>query len=90
MHVSGEAGRCDRLYMKRSRARVPIAGQCILLQNSLRIEMFDFFKYPKLPYESHLYRHTSETLKKIVKMIETRPQSSKKTPKWQTFVEFIM
>jgi hypothetical protein len=28
---------------KRSRARVPIGGQCVLLQISLRIKMFDFF-----------------------------------------------
>ena len=32
-----------RLDRKRSRARVPIAGQCVFLQNSLRIKMFDFF-----------------------------------------------
>ena len=36
---------------KRSRARVTIGGQWVLLQNSLRMKMFYlFFKYPKLPY----------------------------------------
>ena len=63
--------------MKRSIARVSIAGQCVLLQNSLRIKIFDFFKYPKLPYESNLSRHG-----KMVKIIETRPKSNKKAPKW--------
>ena len=29
--------------MKRSRARVPIGGQYVLLQISLRIKIFDFF-----------------------------------------------
>ena len=30
-------------HMKRSRVRVPIGGQCVLLKISLRIKMFDFF-----------------------------------------------
>ena len=30
-----------------------------------------------MPYESHVSRHTSEPLKKVVKILETRPQSSK-------------
>ena len=33
------------------------------------------------PYESHLARHTAEPLKKIVKILETRPQSSKNAQK---------
>ena len=40
---------------------------------------------PKLPYESHLSGHTSEHMKKIVKIIETRPQSSRNAPKWIKF-----
>ena len=32
---------------KRSRARVPIEGQCVLLKISLRINFFDFFKSKK-------------------------------------------
>ena len=71
-----------RECMKRSRARVTIGGQCVLLQNSLKIKLFDFFLKAKLPYESHLSRHTSEPMKKIVKIIETRSQSSKNAPKW--------
>ena len=38
----------------------------------------------KLPYESHLSRPTSEPPKKIVKILETRLQSSKIAPKWTT------
>ena len=53
---------------------VTIRGQCVLLQNSLL--------KPKLPYESHLSRHTSEHLKNIVKILETRLQSSKDAPQW--------
>ena len=30
-------------HMKRSRARVTLGGQCVLLQNSLKIKLFDFF-----------------------------------------------
>ena len=30
-------------HMKRSRARVPLGGQCVLLQISLRIKILDFF-----------------------------------------------
>ena len=67
---------------KRSRARVPIELQCVLLHISLRIKIFECFKQPKLPYESHLSRHTSKTLKKIVKILETRPESSKHSQKW--------
>ena len=66
----------DLLEKKRIRARVPIAGQCILLQISIRIKMFDFFKWLKLLYESHILRHTSEPLKKIGKILETMRQSN--------------
>ena len=39
---------------------LPIEGQCVVQQ------MLDFFfKYSKLPYESHLSGHTSEPLKKM-------------------------
>ena len=70
------------LESKKSRARVTIGGQCVLLQNSLKIKLFDFFfKKPKLPYVSHLSRHTSEPIRKNVKILETRPQSSKNAPK---------
>ena len=41
-----------------------------------------FVKSPKSPYESHLSRHTSKSLKKIVNILETRPQSSKNAQKW--------
>ena len=67
---------------KRCKARVTIGGQCVLLQNYLKILLFDFFIKPKLPYESHLSRHTSEPRKEILKIIETRPQSSKNAQKW--------
>ena len=40
-----------------------------------------FEKFPKSPYESHLARHTGEPLKKIVKILEARPQSSKNAQK---------
>ena len=65
--------------MKRSRARVTIGGECVLIQNSLKI--FDFFLKPKLPYESHNSRHASKPLKKIVKILKTGPQSSKNAQK---------
>ena len=54
-------------HMKRSRAMVTKGGQCVLLQNSLRMKMYFLFflKYPRLPYESHLSRHTSDPLKKL-------------------------
>ena len=65
-----------------SRARVTLGGQCLLLQISLRMKMLKFLKKkPKYPYESHLARHTSEPLEKIVKILETRPQSSKNAQK---------
>ena len=48
--------------------------------NRRTIKQFDFFLKPKLQYESHLSRHTSEPMKK--KILETRPQSSKNAPKW--------
>ena len=41
-----------------------------------------FGKQPKSWYESYLSRHTSESLKNIVKILETRPQSSKNAQKW--------
>ena len=31
------------VHHKRSRARVPIGGQCVVLQISLRIKFFEFF-----------------------------------------------
>ena len=69
--------------MKRSRARVTIKGQCVLSQISLQIKMFDFLlNSQKSPYESYLSRHTSESLKNIVKLLESRPQSSKNAHKW--------
>ena len=43
---------------KWSRARVAIGGQCVFLQISLRIKIFDFFLKSKLLYESHLTSHT--------------------------------
>ena len=33
----------ESIYTKKSRARVTIGGQCVLLQNSLKIKLFDFF-----------------------------------------------
>ena len=53
------------MYKKRSRARVTIGGQSVVLQNSPKIKMFDIFVKLKLPHESHLSRHTSEPLKKL-------------------------
>ena len=44
--------------------------------------MSDFFKKPTLLYESHLSRHTSQPLKKIVYILETGLQSSKNAQKW--------
>ena len=43
-----------------------------------------FVKYPISPYESYLSRHTSESLKNFVKILETRLQSSKNVQKWIT------
>ena len=37
---------------------------------------------PKSPYESHLSRQTSEYLKNIIKILGTRPKSSKNAKKW--------
>ena len=50
--------------------------------------MFDFFLSPKLLYESHLSRHASEPLKKIVQILETRPQSSKNAQKFTKICKF--
>ena len=44
--------------------------------------MFDKKKEKKILYESYLSIHTSELMTEIVKLIETRPQSSKNAPKW--------
>ena len=63
--------------MKKSRARVSIEGQCVFLQNSPRIKMFDLFLNIQNYRESNFSRHTFEPLKKIVKILETRPPSSK-------------
>ena len=68
---------------KRSRTRVTIGRQCVLLQNFLKIKIQIFLRL-KLLYESHLFRHTSKPLKKIVKILETRLQSSKNAPKLTT------
>ena len=38
----------NKLSKKRSRARVTIGGQCVLLQNSLKIKLFDFFLKAKI------------------------------------------
>ena len=75
--------------MKRSRARVKIGEQCVLLQNYLKKKKKLFLK-PKLPYESHPSRHTSKPLKKIVKILETRLQSNKNAPKWTKIFKFMM
>ena len=40
-----------------------------------------FAEYPKSPYKSHLSRHTSESLKNVVKILETRSQNQLKCPK---------
>ena len=54
---------------------------CSFTKFSLKKIHFFVFKQ-KLPYESQLSRHTSEALKKIVKILETRLQSSKNALKW--------
>ena len=41
-----------------------------------------FGKKPKSPYEVHRSMHTFESLKSIVKILETIPQSSKNAQKW--------
>ena len=74
-----------KMYRKRSRVRVKIEGQRGLLQSSLQIKMFDFCYIAKSPYESHLSRHTFESRKNLVKILETRPQSSKNAKKWIFF-----
>ena len=51
--------------------------QCVLIEISLKIKMFDFL----LNTQNHS-RHTSESLKIIVKVFKTRPQSSKNAQKW--------
>ena len=49
--------------MKRSRARVTLGGQCLLLQ--IRIKMLKILrKKTKYPDESHLARRIDEPLKK--------------------------
>ena len=40
---------------KGSRARVPIEGQCVLLQNSLRIKLFDFFLNSQNNRMNHIF-----------------------------------
>ena len=66
--------------MKRSRARVTLGGQYLLLQ--IRIKMPKILKKKtKYPYESHLDRNIAEPLKKIVKILEIRPQSIKNAQK---------
>ena len=66
--------------MKRSRVRVTIEGQRVLLQISLQTKMFDFL----LSSQNHRMNHIFPgiLLKNIVKMRETRPQSSKNAQKW--------
>ena len=70
----------DILVKKRSRARVTLGGQCLLLQ--IRIKMPKILKKKtKYSYESHLDRNITKPLKKIVKFFEIRPQSSKNAQK---------
>ena len=40
---------------KRSRARVTIGGQCVLLQNSLKIKLFDFFSKSQNYRMNHIF-----------------------------------
>ena len=54
------------------------------------MKMFDFFLKPKFPYESHLSMHTSEPLKKIVQILETRLQSCKNSQNGQKIVKLMM
>ena len=63
--------------MKRSRARVTTEGQRILLQISLQIKIIDFL----LNSQNHRMNHIFPGIllnprKNIVKILETRPQSS--------------
>ena len=74
--------RVFKSHRKRSRARVSIAGQCAILQNCLRIKMFDFFLNSQNYRLNLIFLDILLNGKKIVKIIETRPQSSKKAPKW--------
>ena len=67
-------------HMKRTRARVTLGGQCVHLQNSLKIKLFDFFLKPKLPDKSHLSRHTSKPMKKC-KNIRNQAVKQQKCPK---------
>ena len=66
------------MYMKRSRARVTIKGQRVLLQISLQIIFFDFLL------------NSPESLKNIVKILGTGLQSSKNAQKWIKMVKFMM
>ena len=43
-----------KIHWKRSRARVTIRGQCVCLQFSLRINMFDFFYSQNYPM-NHIF-----------------------------------
>ena len=69
------------LYTKRSRARVPIGGQCVLLQISPKI-----FFLLLLNCQNYCMNHMFLDIllnpcKKIVKKIESRPQGSKNAKK---------
>ena len=83
--LSGTGEPCG-LYMKRTRARVPIGGQCLLLQISLRIKIFDFL----LNSQNYRMNHIFWTPEKIVKLLESRPQSSKNFQNGQKLKKMMM
>ena len=58
-----------------------ILGTQMFLQISLLKKQI-ILKQPKLSYESHLTSHTSETVKKLVRILETGTQSSKNAQNW--------
>ena len=69
---------------KGSRARFTIGGQCVLLQNSLKIKLFDIFFLQKS--QNYCINRIFPDIilnpsKKMLKIIETRPLSSKNAPK---------
>ena len=69
------------LLLKKSRARVTIGGQCVLLQISLKIKRFGFFK-AKITVWITSFQIYFWTTEKFCKILETRLQSSKIAPKW--------
>ena len=70
--------------MKRSRGRVKIGGKCyFFLQNSLRIKEKVFFFLDSQHYRmNHILQDLLLNPWKIVKIWETRTQSSKNAPTW--------